>query len=109
MKLHAEPFEKIKSGAKIYELRLYDEKRRQISVGDFIEFTRRDDGEKCLVKVIDIAIFDNFSDLYSTLPLSECGYSPNETAKATPADMEKYYPKSEQQKYGAVAIKIALV
>jgi len=30
MRLHNEPFQKIKSGTKTVELRLYDEKRRQI-------------------------------------------------------------------------------
>lgn len=38
MRLNAEPFEKISSGAKTIELLLYDEKRRVIKVGDEIEF-----------------------------------------------------------------------
>ena len=40
MKLHASPFEKIKSGEKTIELRLFDEKRRQIKVGDTIRHRR---------------------------------------------------------------------
>ncbi len=39
MKLAIVPFEKIASGAKNIESRLYDEKRRQINPGDQIEFT----------------------------------------------------------------------
>ena len=38
MKLNKEPFEKIKSGEKTIELRLYDEKRRKIKAGDTICF-----------------------------------------------------------------------
>ena len=38
MKLNRDPFEKIKSGSKTIEMRLFDEKRQRISVGDFIEF-----------------------------------------------------------------------
>ena len=39
MKLRREPFDMIKSGAKTYELRLYDQKRALIKVGDTIVFT----------------------------------------------------------------------
>ena len=38
MKLHPEPFAKIKDGSKTIELRLYDEKRQRISIGDTIRF-----------------------------------------------------------------------
>ena len=34
MNLNAHPFEMMRSGKKTIELRLYDEKRRKISVGD---------------------------------------------------------------------------
>ena len=40
MKLHEAPFELIKNRIKTIELRLYDEKRQMISVGDFIVFTK---------------------------------------------------------------------
>ena len=39
MKLRSDPFERIKSGKKTIEIRLYDEKRRKIKEKDFIEFT----------------------------------------------------------------------
>lgn len=42
MKLNRDPFEKIKSGSKTIEMRLFDEKRQRISVGDFIEFSSAD-------------------------------------------------------------------
>ncbi|MBQ1852397.1 MAG: ASCH domain-containing protein, partial [Lachnospiraceae bacterium] len=38
MQLQPEPFDLIKSGAKTIELRLYDEKRRKIRIGDEIVF-----------------------------------------------------------------------
>ena len=43
MKLKRSPFEKIKDGSKTIELRLYDEKRQKVKIGDFIEFTCLDD------------------------------------------------------------------
>ena len=39
MQLKPEPFAMIKDGTKTIELRLYDEKRRNIKVGDRIVFT----------------------------------------------------------------------
>ena len=43
MNLHPAPFSLVESGLKTIELRLYDEKRRQIAVGDTILFTCTDD------------------------------------------------------------------
>lgn len=42
MKLKQEPFEKIRNGSKTIELRIYDEKRQQVQIGDFIEFSLMD-------------------------------------------------------------------
>lgn len=42
MSLRNKPFNNIKSGTKTIELRLYDEKRKLISVGDIITFTNID-------------------------------------------------------------------
>ena len=52
-------------------------------------------------------IFDSFVELYKSLPLLECGYTDANINIASPYDMEKYYSKEEQQKYGVVGIKIS--
>ena len=44
MKLHPRPFAKIKDGSKTIELRLYDEKRQRISVGDTLRFVNTENG-----------------------------------------------------------------
>ncbi|MBQ0010138.1 MAG: ASCH domain-containing protein, partial [Ruminococcus sp.] len=51
MKLQPEPFAMIRSGKKTIELRLYDEKRQQIEVGDTIEFTDIASGETLVATV----------------------------------------------------------
>lgn len=108
MKLLQQPFEQISSGRKTIELRLYDEKRQLVKIGDEIEFTNlsRED-EKITVEVTAMHRFDSFEELYSSLPLSECGYAPSDTPSHT--DMEKIYPKEKQEKYGVVGIEIKLV
>ena len=107
MRLHDEPFQLIKSGTKTIELRLYDEKRQEIQVGDKIEFTNRVTGEKQLTKVIAMHIYSSFADLYKDYDKVSMGYRENEEAK--PEDMELYYPKDEQEKYGVVGIEIELI
>ena len=52
LRLHNEPFEKIKSGTKTIEIRLYDEKRKLIKENDLIEFTNRNTNEKIRTKVL---------------------------------------------------------
>jgi len=104
MKLNNEPFECIKNGTKTIELRLNDEKRKLLTVRDYIEFTNRVTNEKLLVEVIDLFKYNSFEELYKHFNKIEMGYSINE--EANPKDMENYYSKEEQEKYGVLGIKI---
>ncbi|MBQ0126139.1 MAG: DUF402 domain-containing protein, partial [Clostridiales bacterium] len=52
MNLQKEPFESIKSGEKTVEVRLYDEKRRAVHVGDEIDFECG--GETIRTKAVDL-------------------------------------------------------
>ena len=52
MKLMQEPFNKIKNQTKTIEVRLYDEKRQQVQVGDFIEFSLMDNAKVKLQVVV---------------------------------------------------------
>lgn len=110
MNLNPSPFKMIREGNKTIELRLYDEKRKMISVGDVITFTNTTDSNDTLcAKVIDLYIFNSFDELYKNLPLMECGYTKENIDIASPCDMEKYYSKEMQQQYGVVGIKISLI
>ena len=83
MKLNPAPFAMIRDGKKTIELRLYDEKRQLISVGDRIEFENTEDAEqKILARVIKLHIFDSFDALYKVLPLTQCGYAEEELSAA---------------------------
>ena len=93
MKLNNEPFECIKNGTKTIELRLNDEKRKLLTVGDYIEFINRVTNEKLLVEVIDLFKYNSFEELYKHFNKIEMGYSINE--EANPKDMENYYSKEE--------------
>ena len=104
MNLNDRPFEMIKNGEKTIELRLYDEKRRKINVGDTICF--KSGKEKITATVKALHIFRSFEELYAALPLDKCGYTADELATASPDDMLEYYTKEQIEKYGVVGIEI---
>ena len=104
MKLHNQPFEKIKSGTKTIELRLNDEKRQLLKIKDIIEFTNRQTLEKILVEIEELHKYPSFEELYKHFDKISLGYNENE--EANPKDMEEYYSKEEQDKYGVVGIQI---
>ena len=104
MRLHNEPFVLIKNGTKTIELRLNDEKRRQIKVGDIITFTNRSNNEQISTVVINLHKYDSFEELYKHFDKVEMGYAEDEPAESK--DMEAYYSKEEQDKYGVLGIEI---
>ena len=110
MKLQDAPFEMIEKGIKTIELRLFDEKRQLIQVGDKIEFTHTQNTTRVLnSRVIALHIFPSFDELYADLPLLKCGYTKEDIHTAKPSDMDAYYTREEQQKYGVVGIEIELI
>ena len=104
MKLNNEPFNLIKNGTKTVELRLNDGKRQLLKIKDLIEFTNRDNNEKMIVEIEDLCYYPTFEELYKHFDKISMGYDENEVANYQ--DMEEYYSKEEQSKYGVVGIKI---
>ena len=107
MKLTPSPFAMIKDGQKTIELRLYDDKRRKIKIGDKIIFTNTETNETLEVEATGLYVFSSFEELYRELPLLECGYTKDDIDSASPSDMDVYYSPEEQSRYGVVGIRIA--
>lgn len=108
MNLSPSPFSRIADGSKTIELRLNDEKRQKIAVGDTIVFTHTETKETLSAKVLALHKFPDFEALYKALPLEKCGYKVSELATAHYTDMEEYYSQEKIQKYGALGIEITL-
>ena len=106
MNLHPGPFELIKSGRKDIEMRLYDERRKDIKIGDSIVFTNNVTVEKLTVEVINLYRFNNFEELYNHFDKTRLGYRDDENAN--PKDMEQYYSLDKILRYGVLAIEIKL-
>ncbi len=107
MKLKNDPFERIKSGKKIIEIRLYDEKRRKIKENDYIEFTNLENGELIKVKVIKLHLFNTFKELFDNFDNSYFGHDKNE--EISYERMYDYYTREEEKELGVVGIEIKLV
>ena len=104
MKLNNGPYNSIYYGNKDIEMRLYDEKRKLINIGDVITLTNNETMDSFDVKVINLHKYDNFNDLYEKFDKERLGYNKGEEAKSE--DMEEYYSKEEIEKYGVVGIEI---
>ena len=107
MKLWNDSFIAIKNQTKTIEMRLNDEKRSKIKVGDIIEFTNTSTLEKLKVKVDKIYKYDNFKQLYSNHNKISIGYKSEEIAD--PEDMLMYYTKEDIEKYGVLGIKVMII
>lgn len=104
MQLFREPFEKIANGSKTIELRLHDEKRRKVQVGDFIEFCMTENpAMKLQVRVTALHPFADFAALFATLPKEACGFAPEETP-----DMSRFYSPEQQAAEGVLGIEFRL-
>ena len=110
MALQHEPFRMIESGLKKIELRLYDEKRRKLRVGDVIRFAdTTDETEVLFVMVEELCVYADFGALYRDLPLLDCGYTAVNVKSASPTDMDLYYTPEEQARWGVVGIRVSLL
>lgn len=58
-----------------------------------------------MVKVLKLHNYNSFDELFYHIDKIMLGYDENDMAN--PKNMEKYYSKEEQEKYGVVGIEIS--
>lgn len=108
MNLNLEPFSLIQQGKKTIEMRLYDEKRKKLQIGDIIIFTEKENKNNRLeARVIKLHKYNSFEELYKNFNKIQLGYYENQIANAR--DMEEYYSKEDIKKYGVVGIEIKVL
>lgn len=107
MKLYPDAYKAIKEKAKTIEMRLYDDKRKNIKLDDIIEFTNVESNEIMHCKVVNLYKYQDFDELYKNHNKISIGYKENECAN--PEDMLTYYSKEAISKYGVLGIEISLI
>ena len=108
MKLNERYFEYIKNGTKRVEIRLNDEKRRKIKIGDEIIFLKEPElVDEISTKVVRLLIKKNFKELLKTLEVSQY-FNENQSEDKFLEDLYKFYTKEQEEKYGVLGIEIEL-
>ena len=92
--LHPEPFEKIASGQKVIECRLYDDKRKLIQLGDIMTFISRADESTIDTTVIGLLRYPTFNDMFKDLHERFFGHAPLDQLTAS---MATFYSHEEEQ------------
>lgn len=109
MKLQPIFFDKIKMGTKVYELRLFDEKRRNIKVGDIIIFKKEPQlCEFLRAKVLDLLHFNSFLEAANCLSLKGMGFE-GFSAEETAEVYHSFYSESDEKKFKVLAIKVEVL
>lgn len=102
--LHPDVFEIVRMGKKDIEVRVNDEKRRKLKVGDTIVFLKRpNDDEEIRAKVVGLEHYDYFDTLVDNYDMERI-YLSNYTKEEYLKEMKRFYTREEQEKYGVVAI-----
>ena len=109
MKLKEQYFNCIKDGSKKYEIRLNDEKRQLIKVGDFIEFQKEPELEESFdAKVVGLLRYNSFEDMFKDFDISVLS-DKSMTKEELINVLEQFYTKEKQEQYGVLGIRIELI
>ena len=108
MKLNPKYFEYMKNGTKRIEIRLNDEKRKDLKIGDVIVFQKESElKEELYTQIVNLRVKRNFKELIENLEISE--YSDkSESEENFLHDLYKFYTKEQEEKYGVVGIQIKI-
>jgi len=110
MRLGEEVFEKIKAGKKNIELRLLDEKRKVLKVGDMIEFAKRPTlHEKLQVKILELKTYKTFAEVYDNYDLKDLGYEEGLSKEEFIEKMYNHYNEDEIDDYEILVISIECI
>lgn len=107
MNLQPKYFDFIKGGTKRIELRLYDEKRQSIQLGDIIEFAKSDD-EKFKAEVVGLLRYNSFADLFEDFDISILADS-SMTKQELLEVLGEFYSEEKQAEFGVIGIRIKII
>ena len=107
MNLQPKYFDFIKDGTNRIELRLYDEKRQSIQLGDIIEFAKSDD-EKFKAEVVGLLRYNSFADLFEDFDISILADS-SMTKQELLEVLGEFYTEEKQAEFGVIGIRIKLI
>ncbi len=108
MNLYNDNFQYIKNGTKRIEIRLNDEKRKSICIGDYIEFENLNTTDKILVRVIALLNYETLEDLINDCKM-EVLMNKSTTKDEVINIFNNIYSIEKQKKYNILGIKFEIV
>ena len=109
LKLQPKYYEYMLNGTKRIEIRLFDEKRQQISIGDTIKFLNEAElTENFKVKTIGLLRYNSFEDMFKDFDISVLA-DKSMTKEELMQVLEQFYTKEKQKQYGVLGIRIELL
>lgn len=109
MKLQPEYYNFILNGTKRIEIRLYDEKRQQIKIGDVIKFLKEPElNDSFNAKVVGLLRYNSFEEMFKDFDISILS-DESMTKDELISVLEQFYTKEKQEKYGVLGIRIELI
>ena len=108
MKLQPKFFDFIKYGTKRIELRLYDEKRRNIELGDKIIFKKEPELKEVVeTTVVGLLRYERFKELFEDFDVSLLA-DKSMTKEELLEVLEEFYTVEKQEEFGVLGIRIEL-
>ncbi len=109
MTLQPKYYNFILNGTKRIEIRLFDEKRQQIKIGDTIKFLKEPNlNESFNAKVTDLLRYNTFEDMFRDFDISVLS-DKSMTKEELINTLEQFYTKEKQKQYGVLGIRIELI
>lgn len=106
--LDSDIFDIVKNNSKDVEIRLYDEKRKKLKVGDTLIFLKRpNDLEELKATITNLVHFNNFSEVVDYYPMKRIyldNYDKEEFIKL----LGRFYSDEEVKEFEVVAIEFKL-
>lgn len=103
MHLESEIFDLVNDNIKDIEVRINDEKRRKLKIGDIITIINRGNNESIDVKIVNLEYFSSFNDCINNYDLKRL-YNDKITSDEFLNLLYRFYTKEEEKEYGVVAI-----
>lgn len=109
MKLQPALYYAMLNGTKRIEIRLNDEKRKQIKISDIIEFLKEPDlKESFQTKVIGLLHYNSFADMFQDFDICLLA-GETMTKEELMSALEQFYSKEKQAQYGVLGIRVELI
>ena len=105
MHLRSIRFDQIAASTKTIAVRLNDQKRQQLKIGDSIQFINNDLPDHTITKTIqNISKYSSLAELFQNISLIEAGYPIGTSSEEATLDTSQYYDANEEMHLGVIAI-----